>query len=84
MDRERAARLDRYIGTLREGRMEERGTFIRPGGGRDEGESRDNRPGGYGECDSIQAGWFRGPWSGGCFRDQVGRAAVNPLMTEYP
>ena len=57
------------------------GVQIFANGSRYEGDWAEDRAQGYGEYYSIQAGWYRGSWRDGCYREPPRVAAVGrPLF----
>lgn len=75
----------RYEGEYRDGRLHGRGTITWANGDRYEGEWRDDRADGYGEYYiAAQRHWYRGPWTGGCYRGADGRAAIGRPLAECP
>lgn len=74
----------RYEGEWRAGQRHGRGVIFWISGNIFGGEFREDRPEGLGEYYSVEAGWFRGPWTAGCFRDGDRRAAIGRAIEECP
>ena len=77
---------NRYQGEFRDGRINGQGVFTYADGTRYEGAFRDDRPDGLGAGYSPATGlWYRGNWSGGCFRGADGaRWSILRPLSECP
>lgn len=74
----------RYEGGWHQGMRQGRGMIFWINGNLFRGEFKEDRPDGPGEYFSVEAGWFRGTWAEGCFREGDRQAAIGRPVEECP